>query len=89
MKSRAGQLRPARTRIVALPSTATPQTRHLLVTSLPFLSRRRGAGFGPPSFYLSMSLLREGRGAGASAMPRRSREARPLSGRVSVALWAF
>lgn len=89
MKSRAGQLRPAWTRIVALPSTAAPQTRHLLVTSLPFLSRRRGAGFGPPSFYLSMSLLREGRGAGASDMPRRSREARPLSGRVSVALWAF
>lgn len=88
MKSRAGQLRPARTRIVASPSTAAPQTRHLLVTSRPFLSRR-GAGFGPPSFYLSTSLLREGRGAGASDMPRRSREARPLSGRVSVALWAF
>lgn len=96
VESCAVQLRapPPQTRIVALPSPATLWTPHPLVTSRPFLpsdarSRHRGAGFGPPSFYLLTSLRREGRGAGALVVPRRSREARPLRGRVSVAPWTF
>lgn len=94
MKSCAVQLQPAQTRTVASSSTDTPQTpahlsRHSRFHQQTHCHGVAGLGFRSPLFYLSTTLLREGRGAGTSDTPGRSRDTRPFSGKVSVALWTF
>lgn len=94
MKSCAVQLQPAQTRTVASSSTDTPQTpahlsRHSRFRQQTHCHGVAGLGFRLPLFYLSTTLLREGRGAGTSDTPGRSRDTRPFSGKVSVTLWTF